>query len=205
VNELALMCQHLGVDVWEVIDAAATKPFGYQAFYPGPGIGGHCIPLDPYYLTWKARLSGFEAKFISLAGEINSSMPHYVVTLISDALNEEGKCVKGSRILILGAAYKKNVGDVRESPAIEIMESLIARGAEMYYTDPYVPSLVVGDRVFESIPLEAGSLKAMDCVVVVTNHDSFNYDLVSANARLIVDTRNAMRNTRNVSGRIVKL
>jgi len=207
-NEMALLCRHLGIDVWEVIDAAATKPFGYQAFYPGPGIGGHCIPLDPYYLTWKARVSGFEAKFISLAGEINSGMPQHVVALISDALNDEGKCVNGARILILGVAYKRNVSDVRESPALEIISLLCAKGADIRYSDPFVPSLVIDGHTHESVPSDSSVLEDADCVVIVTDHNAFDYSRIGAHAKLIVDTRNAMRVRRGgkkPAARIVRL
>lgn len=208
VNEVALMCHYLGIDVWEVIDAAATKPFGYQAFYPGPGIGGHCIPLDPYYLTWKARVSGFEARIIGLAGEINSSMPQHVVALISDALNDEGKCVNGARILILGVAYKKDVSDVRESPALEIMSLLRAKGADLRYSDPFVPSLAIDGHTYEAVPADIGVLEDADCVVVVTDHSAFDYGRIGAHAKLIVDTRNAMRVRRGgkkPAARIVRL
>ncbi len=205
VNELALMCQRLGIDVWEVIEAAATKPFGYQAFFPGPGIGGHCIPLDPYYLTWRARVSGYEAKFIGLAGEINSSMPHHVVALISDALNEAGKCVKGSSILILGAAYKKNVSDVRESPALVVMELLEAKGAKVSYADPFVPTVTVAERVYESLSVEQKVLESADCVAIITNHDGFDYELVGKHASLIIDTRNAMKGVSGTKGAVIKL
>src|SRR5262249_185434 len=142
-NEMALICHHLGADVWEVIEAAATKPFGFLPFYPGPGIGGHCIPIDPFYLAWKARLNGYEAKFISPADEINRAMPRHVVGLVADALNAEGKAVKGARILVLGVAYKRGVGDVRESPAVEIIDQLLARGARVQYADPFVPTLAL--------------------------------------------------------------
>lgn len=205
VNELALMCHRFDIDVWEVIDAAATKPFGYQAFYPGPGIGGHCIPLDPYYLTWKARLSGYEAKFIGLAGELNAGMPNHVVSLVGDALNEDGKCINGSNILIVGVAYKKNVGDVRESPALEIIHGLKAKGAKVTYCDPYVPSLEHGDFHMEATPFSAQMLNKVDCAVVVTNHDSFDYKMIGDETKLIVDTRNAMKPVVNPKGRVVKL
>jgi UDP-N-acetyl-D-glucosamine dehydrogenase len=205
VNEMALLCEHLDIDVWEVIDAAATKPFGYQAFYPGPGIGGHCIPLDPYYLTWRARVSGFEAKFISLAGEINSNMPHYVVTLTADAMNDEGKCLKGSRILILGVAYKRNVNDVRESPALEIIDHLTNKGAIVTYSDPYVQSLTVGERTYKHQDLTDATLRAADSVLIITDHDDFDYESVGKHGKLIIDTRNAMRRIKNPTGKVVKL
>ena len=204
-NEMALLCRHLGIDVWEVIDAAATKPFGYQAFYPGPGIGGHCIPLDPYYLTWKARVSGFEARIIGLAGEINSTMPQHVAALISDALNDQGKCISGTRILILGVAYKKNVSDVRESPALEIMSILRAKGADIRYSDPYVPSLVVDGHTYEAVPADAAVLREADCAVIVTDHDAFDYKSIGEHSSLIVDARNAMKGVRQPAARVVKL
>ena len=205
VNEMAQMCHYLGIDVWEVINAAATKPFGYQAFYPGPGIGGHCIPLDPYYLTWKARVSGYEAKFIALAGEINSNMPHYVLGLIADALNDDGKCIKGSKILILGVAYKKNVSDTRESPAIEIIALLQAKGADVSYADPFVPTLTVNGRACRSVVLDDKGLRASDCAVIIANHDSFDYHQIGEHAKLIVDTRNAMVSVEKPKGKVVKL
>ncbi len=205
VNELAQMCRHLKIDVWEVINAAATKPFGYQAFYPGPGIGGHCIPLDPYYLTWKARVSGYEAKFISLAGEVNSNMPHYVLTLVTDAMNDVGKCINGSKILILGVAYKKNVGDVRESPALEIIDLLQAKGAKISFADPFVPSLKVGDKVMKPVKADAKTLQAADCAIIIANHDAFDYKAIGENAKLTIDTRNAMKGVGRTKGKVVKL
>lgn len=204
-NEMALLCRHLGIDVWEVIDGAATKPFGFQAFYPGPGIGGHCIPLDPYYLTWKARISGFDARFVGLATEINSNMPQYVVSMISDALNDEGKCVKNANILILGVAYKKNVEDVRESPALEIMKSLCLRGANVEYSDPHVPSLAIGAGILNSVAINENELQNADCAVIIADHDAFDYAQIGANARLVVDTRNAMKTVRDPRAKIVRL
>lgn len=205
VNEMAQMCHYLGIDVWEVINAAATKPFGYQAFYPGPGIGGHCIPLDPYYLTWKARVSGYEAKFIALASEINSNMPQYVLALIADALNDDGKCIKGSKILILGVAYKKNVSDTRESPAIEIIALLQAKGADVSYADPFVPTLIVNGRACQSVALGDDILRDSDCAVIIANHDAFDYHQIGEHAKLIVDTRNAMVSVEKPRGKVVKL
>jgi UDP-N-acetyl-D-glucosamine dehydrogenase len=205
VNEMALLCKHLGIDVWEVIAAAATKPFGYQAFYPGPGIGGHCIPLDPYYLTWRARVSGYEAKFISLAGEINSSMPHHVVTMVADALNEVSKPVNGTKILVIGVAYKKNVNDTRESPAIEIMENLAKRGAVLSYVDPYVPEFEAGGVKYKGVELTEATIRDSDLVLIVTDHSNIDYKLIGANAKLVVDTRNAMRDVEKPAGKVVKL
>lgn len=192
-NEMAIVCRHLGIDVWEVIDAAATKPFGFMAHYPGPGIGGHCIPLDPHYLSWKARLNGYEPRFIGLASEINGSMPHYVVDLVIDGLNDAAKCVRGSKILVLGVAYKPNVGDFRESPALEILDLLDRRGAKLAYCDPYVPTIVLGERVMASQELTAGLIREQDCCLIITNHRDFDYELLVRESSLVVDTRNASR------------
>jgi UDP-N-acetyl-D-glucosamine dehydrogenase len=192
-NELALMCDKMNINVWEVIDAAKTKPFGYMAFYPGPGIGGHCIPIDPLYLSWKAKLYGFEARLIELAAQINSAMPEYVVKKIGDALNAHKKSIKGARILILGIAYKKNVSDYRESPAFEVIHFLKEKGATVSYSDPYVPHVEEGDAKMKSVKLTAALLKSIDCAVVITDHEKFDYADIVKNARLIVDTRNAVK------------
>jgi len=194
VNEMALMCNKLGVNVWEVIDAAATKPFGFMPFYPGPGIGGHCIPIDPMYLTWKARMVGFEARLIELASQINSQMPHFVVEKVVDALNEQERSIKNSNIHILGVAYKPNVSDTRESPALDIITLLQRKGAKITYSDPHVPQLRLGRLSLKARPLNENALKVADCVVLVTNHDAFDYEYIWKNARLIVDTRNAFKN-----------
>jgi UDP-N-acetyl-D-glucosamine dehydrogenase len=196
-NEMALICERLGINVWEVIDAAATKPFGFMAHYPGPGIGGHCIPLDPHYLSWKARLSGYEPKFISLATEINSAMPHHVVDLVIKALNDQSKSVRDSKILVLGVAYKPNISDYRESPSLEIMEMLYAQGANLSYSDPYVPAVDHGliSLVHDDITSEL--LGGSDCVLVVTHHKSFNYEYIVREAPLVVDTRNVTRRFSN--------
>ncbi|RLG99064.1 UDP-N-acetyl-D-glucosamine dehydrogenase, partial [Candidatus Bathyarchaeota archaeon] len=194
VNEMALMCNKLGVNVWEVIDAAATKPFGFMPFYPGPGIGGHCIPIDPMYLTWKARMVGFEARLIELASQINSQMPHFVVEKVVDALNEQEKSIKNSKIHILGVAYKPNVSDTRESPALDIITLLQRKGAKITYSDPYVPQLRLRGLSLKARPLNGNVLKAADCAVLITNHDAFDYEYIWKNARLIVDTRNAFKN-----------
>src|SRR5262245_45032749 len=186
VNELALMCHKMDIDVWEVIDAAKTKPFGFMPFYPGPGLGGHCIPIDPYYLSWKARQNGFECRFIELAGHVNSAMPEYVVRRVSDALNTVGKPIKGSRIHLCGIAYKKNVSDVRESPALDIIELLIHRGAVVSYTDPYVPELEQGGRRYESVDFKAIDAAGFDCAVLTTDHSAFDYSQI-ARLPLIVD------------------
>jgi len=196
VNELALMCDRLGVDVWEVIDAAATKPFGFMPFYPGPGLGGHCIPVDPFYLSWKARESGFEARFIELAGAVNSAMPHYVVSLIADALNSVRLPLNGSRVLVAGVSYKRDVDDIRESPAMDLLGLLRARGAEVAYSDPHVPTLS-GRHWQDGIDLEHVDLNdalpgTYDCIVIVTDHSRFDYDRLQLAAKVVVDTRNAI-------------
>ena len=193
VNEIALMCSALKINVWEVIEAAKTKPFGFMAFYPGPGLGGHCIPIDPFYLSWKAKMNGFDARFIELAGHINESMPRFVVERITDALNHHRKSVRGSRIHVLGVAYKAGVNDIRESPALNVMKILADKGAVLSYTDPYIP--VVREEGFEldSVPLEAARMKAVDCVVILTAHREIDYDLVVRSAPLVVDTRNALQ------------
>jgi UDP-N-acetyl-D-glucosamine dehydrogenase len=194
VNEMALMCHNLDIDVWEVIGAAQTKPFGFMPFYPGPGIGGHCIPLDPHYLSWKARLHGFEARFISLAEEVNSHMPQHVVQLVQDGLNELSKSLKGSRVLILGVAYKRDINDVRESPALAIVEELLRKGAEVSYHDPFVPEMSLdGKGVLVSAALTDESLSGCDCTVIVTDHSGFDYSRVVRLAPLIIDTRNVTR------------
>lgn len=193
VNELALMCHRMGVDVWEVIEAAKSKPFGFMPFYPGPGLGGHCIPIDPLYLSWKAKLHGFEPRFIELASQVNAAMPEYVVERVGQALNRRGLALKGSRILLLGAAYKPNVGDTRESPALEIFQYLLRKGAQVSYHDPYVPALAVSGRTFRSVPLTPGKIRKADCAVVVTDHAKVDYQLVFRHARLLLDTRNALR------------
>jgi UDP-N-acetyl-D-glucosamine dehydrogenase len=192
VNEIALMCHKMDIDVWEVIDAAKTKPFGFMAFYPGPGLGGHCIPIDPFYLSWKARQNGFEARFIELAGHVNSSMPEYVVQRVTDALNSVAKPVKGSRVHLFGVAYKRDVNDMRESPALDIIELLARRGAQVSYTDPYVPRLEQVGRALESVAFEQAVSTAWDCVVVATDHAVFDYRRIAA-LPLVVDTRNALK------------
>ncbi|MBI4589274.1 MAG: nucleotide sugar dehydrogenase [Candidatus Rokubacteria bacterium] len=191
VNELAIMCRRLGLSVWEVIEAASTKPFGYMPFYPGPGIGGHCIPVDPYYLSWKARLAGYEPKFMAFADEINRQMPTYVVQMVVDALNEKGRAVRGAKILALGVAYKAGVADVRESPAVEILETLLAKGAQVSYADPHVPTLTIGDRRLASLPWGSVDLPSQDLVLILTNHAEFDLKRVAAEAPLVLDTRNA--------------
>jgi len=206
VNELTLMCDKLGVDVWEVIEAAKTKPFGFMPFYPGPGIGGHCIKIDPLYLSWKARLHGFEAKFIELADQINSGMPEYVVGKITSTLNKRGKTVKESKILILGTAYKRDVSDTRESPAIEIIRILKNQGAMVSYSDPYVFQIELDKKSLKSSNLNNRFLKSRDCVVIVTDHSNVDYRKVVKNSKLVVDTRNATRHiSNNEKRKVVKL
>ena len=196
-NEIALMCARLGVDVWEVVDAAATKPFGFMPFYPGPGLGGHCIPIDPFYLSWKARQSGFDSRFIELAGQINGAMPHFVVQTIADALNETRKPVNGSNVLVLGIAYKRDIDDIRESPSLDVMTVLTQKGARVRYSDPYVPVLGAehwqGAVELHSEPLNAAVLAQADCVVILTDHRVIDYDLVQCSAPVVVDTRNAIQ------------
>jgi len=205
VNEVAIMCDKLGLDVWEVIEAASTKPYGFMPFYPGPGLGGHCIPVDPHYLAWKLKTMDYNARFIQLAGEINASMPCYVVDKIFDALNDEGKAVRGSHILLLGVAYKREVSDIRESPALDILRLLEAKGAVVSYHDPYVPHLRLDSAVLHSVTLDAEVLGSADCVVVTTDHRSYDWDWVVRSSRLLVDTRNATAGVGEYSARIVKL
>jgi UDP-N-acetyl-D-glucosamine dehydrogenase len=203
VNEVALMCRKLGLDTWEVIDAAATKPFGFMPFYPGPGLGGHCIPIDPHYLSWKLKTLEYTARFIALAGEVNSGMPEVVAQLVVDALNEKRLAVNGSRILILGVAYKRDIDDRRESPALDVLKILQQRGAEVLFHDPHIDSIeLAGGRLF-SVDL-AQALPTADCVVVVTDHSRIDWDLVATEAACIVDARNALRG-RAVRGRLWRL
>ena len=202
VNEIAMMCDRMGINVWEVIDAAATKPFGFMPFYPGPGLGGHCIPIDPFYLSWKTKQAGIEARFIDLAGYINGQMPHFVLDKIQNALNDASKPLRGSRVHVMGVAYKRNIDDVRESPAIDIIHLLRLRGTEVTYSDPYVPHVH-----FEDGDLRAQdphlSISEADCVVIVTDHTATDYGFIVENAKLIVDTRNALK--KYVSDKIVRL
>jgi UDP-N-acetyl-D-glucosamine dehydrogenase len=192
-NEMALMCDRMGLNVWEVIDAAATKPFGFMPFYPGPGLGGHCIPIDPFYLSWKTKQAGIEARFIDLAGYINGHMPHFVLDKIQNALNDHGKPLKGSHIHILGVAYKRNIDDVRESPALDIILLLERRGARVTYSDPFVPRVRLDGRELQAEEPMTMAARA-DCVVIVTDHTAFDYPGIVKTARLIVDTRNALKN-----------
>jgi UDP-N-acetyl-D-glucosamine dehydrogenase len=213
-NEMARLCYALNIDTWEVIRAAATKPFGFMAFYPGPGIGGHCIPLDPHYLSWKARQHGFDSRFIGLAEEVNSRMPDHVVQLIADGLNDESKSMKGSRILLLGVAYKQDIDDVRESPALSIIDRLRTKGAEVRYHDPFVKEVRFedahtegGGEPLDSVPLTDDELRNADCLVIVTNHSAIDYQRVCRLGSLIVDTRNALNSEvrRGSSARIIRL
>jgi UDP-N-acetyl-D-glucosamine dehydrogenase len=195
VNEIAIMCDTMGINVWEVIEAAATKPFGFMPFYPGPGLGGHCIPIDPFYLSWKTKQAGIEARFIELAGYINGQMPHFVVEKVQNALNEFRKPVKGSNILIYGAAYKRDIDDVRESPALDIMHLLRKRGAQIAYVDPYVPELRLEGETIHASGTDA--VAGSDCVVIVTDHSCFDYQALLRDAALIVDTRNALKGVKS--------
>jgi len=191
VNEFAIMCRRLGISVWEVIDAAATKPFGFMPFYPGPGLGGHCLPSDPHYLSWRVRLEGYEPRFIAFADEINRQMPAYVVQLVADALNDRGRAVRGARVLVLGVAYKPNVADTRDSPAIEIIQTLLAKGARVAYHDPLVPSLTLDRTTLESIAWRDADLAGRDLVLILTAHRGYDWGAIVREARLVVDTRNA--------------
>jgi len=213
-NEMARLCYALNIDTWEVIRAAATKPFGFMPFYPGPGIGGHCIPLDPHYLSWKARQHGFDSRFISLAEEVNSRMPEHVVQLVSDGLNDERKPMKGSKVLLLGVAYKKDINDVRESPALSIIDRLRAKGANVRYHDPFVAELRFDDahtdstgEPLNSVPLTNEELQSADCVIIVTDHSDIDYKHICSLVPLIVDTRNALNGDirRESSARIIRL
>lgn len=203
VNEIAIICNKLDLDVWEIINAAATKPFGFMPFYPGPGLGGHCIPIDPHYLSWKLKTLNYNAKFIELAGEINSSMPGFVVNKVVDALNSAKKSVSGSRILLIGVAYKKNISDVREAPALDIINVLKQKGAAVSYHDPYVQTLQENEFTLKSIKLSEKVLKSADCVVIVTDHECFDYKFITKNSKIVIDTRNATKDISNK--KIIKL
>lgn len=198
VNEMKIVADRMGIDIFEVIDAAKTKPFGFTAYYPGPGLGGHCIPIDPFYLTWKAREYGLHTRFIELSGEVNRAMPEYVVSKLMDGLNDQGKSLKGSKVLVLGIAYKKNVDDMRESPSVEIMELVQAKGAAISYSDPHVPKFPkMREHKFDlsSVELTAAALQEFDAVVLATDHDKFDYDFIHENSRLIIDSRGKYRHT----------
>jgi len=207
VNELKVLFDKMGIDVWEVIRGAATKPFGFTAFYPGPGLGGHCIPIDPFYLSWKARQYETPTRFIELAGEINNAMPQYVVDKVSEALNAEKKPINGSRILVMGLAYKKDVDDIRESPSIELIEMLQERGALVDYNDPFVPKTPrqrEHDLQLTSVELTPENLAGYDCVLIATDHTEYDYQMVADHARLIVDTRNACNAVQSPKARLIK-
>ncbi len=205
VNELALMCDLLGVDVYEVIDAAATKPFGFSPFYPGPGLGGHCIPIDPHYLAWKLKALNFQARFIGLAAEINGMMPSVVATMVADGLNLASKSIRGSKVLILGVAYKKDVSDCRESPALDVMRLLCDKGAILSYNDPFVPSLRIAGSVLHSIEASPAAIASHDCVVILTDHSVYDIPTIVDAAKLIIDTRNSTKNLHTYKDRIIKL
>ena len=207
VNEMKIILEKLDVDIWEVVEAAATKPFGFEAFYPGPGLGGHCIPIDPFYLTWKAKEVGMPTRFIELAGEVNQKMPGIVVDKVAYALNEDGQSLHGGMVLVVGVAYKPDVDDIRETPAVFIIEDLISRGAIVEYHDPHVPvfpKMRGHDVNLSSVPLKKGTIGNYDAVLIVTNHASINWNLIASNAKLIVDTRNALSSCKDIHGRVVK-
>ncbi|MDH4099764.1 MAG: nucleotide sugar dehydrogenase, partial [Nitrospirota bacterium] len=203
VNEIALMSDRMGIDVWEVIDSAATKPFGFMPFYPGPGLGGHCIPIDPFYLSWKAKSYGFEARFIELAGQVNGNMPAHVVTRVADALNDQGKCIKGAKVLILGVAYKKDIDDIRESPALDVIGLLQKKGAKVDYYDPYIPSFDEHGFKMKGIKKLDGACGKYDCAVIITNHSGIDYKKIVAESPCVVDTRNALKGVK--SRKVVRL
>ncbi len=208
VNELKMLFDRMGIDIWEVIEAARTKPFGFQAFYPGPGLGGHCIPIDPFYLTWKARQYDVNTKFIELAGEINTSMPYYVVEKIMDALNGAGKSIKGAKVLVLGAAYKKDVDDMRESPSLKLMRIMAEKGARVDYNDPHIPRisrLRKYEMDMQSVPLTEENLRGYDCAVIATDHSAYNPDFIAANSQLVIDTRNLIKNPAAWNGKVKKV
>ena len=207
VNELKMLCDRMGIDVWEVIEAASTKPFGFQAFYPGPGLGGHCIPIDPFYLTWKAREFEFHTRFIELAGEVNTRMPYYVVERTMDALNGHQKTLKGARVLCIGAAYKKDIDDMRESPSLRVMSLLEEKGARVDYHDPFVPRLPAGHGLRNELvskPCTPESLAGYDVVLILTDHSQLDYAQIVASSALVIDTRNATRAVKHGREKIVK-
>jgi UDP-N-acetyl-D-glucosamine dehydrogenase len=205
VNELALMCDVLGVDVYEVIDAAATKPFGFIPFYPGPGLGGHCIPIDPHYLAWKLKALNFQARFIGLAAEINGMMPSVVTTMVGEGLNRFAKSIRGSKVLVLGVAYKKNVSDCRESPALDIMRMLGDRGAILSYNDPLVPTVRMNGNVLKSVELTPATIESQDCTIILTDHADYDFRRIVAASKLVIDTRNATKNLGEFRDKIIKL
>ena len=205
INEMAIMCARLGVDVWEVIEAAKSKPFGFMPFYPGPGLGGHCIPIDPHYLSWRLRALNYNARFIELASEINTQMPYHVIELIMNALNDDGKALNGAKVGVLGMAYKADIDDVRESPSLDVHHLLEDKGADVSFNDPFVETVrLPGDRTGTSVPLTGEWLAAQDCVVIVTNHSAYDYDFILNHAKLVVDTRNATKGYTGTA-RVVRL
>jgi UDP-N-acetyl-D-glucosamine dehydrogenase len=204
-NELAFACRKIGVDPWEVIDAAATKPFGFMPFYPGPGIGGHCIPVDPLYLSWKVRLTGYEARFIALADQINRAMPEHVVNLVLDSLNDRARALRGASVLVLGVTYKRDVNDIRESPALEIIEMLARKGAQVSYADPFIPQLALDGHKLTAVEPTREAVSAADCVLILTDHSLFDYALIAECAPLVVDTRNALKHRHQSRSSIVTL
>ena len=207
VNELKQLFDRMGIDVWEVVRGASSKPFGYQPFYPGPGLGGHCIPIDPFYLTWKARQFGMPTRFIELAGEINTNMPHYVIQRTMDALNEQKKSLNGSKVLVLGLAYKKDIDDIRESPSLELIELLRGKGAKVDYNDPYIPQTKKTreyDLKMKSVPLTPANIKKYDCLLVATAHSDYDMNMIVKNAKLVIDTRNACENVKAGKHKVVK-
>jgi UDP-N-acetyl-D-glucosamine dehydrogenase len=205
VNELAQMCDVLGVDVYEVIDAAASKPFGFIPFYPGPGLGGHCIPIDPHYLAWKLKALNFQARFIGLASEINGMMPSVVTTMVGEGLNRFSKSIRGSKVLILGVAYKKNVSDCRESPALDVMRMLSEKGAILSYNDPFVPTLRMNGKTLKSVELTSVNIESQDCVIILTDHSAYDFRRIMAASKLVVDTRNATKDLQEFKDKIIKL
>ena len=207
VNELAIMCERLGVDVWEVIDAAASKPFGFMKFTPGPGLGGHCIPIDPLYLSWKMKSFQYNARFIELASEINTNMPRYVVSRVLDAMNDRGKVLKGSKVLVLGVAYKPDIDDVRESPAMDVIGLLQNKGAKVEYHDPFIPHIHHENDGWQmdSVKDMNASVKEADAVVIITNHKEYDYNAIVESAKFVFDTRNATRKVSDESGKVVRL
>jgi UDP-N-acetyl-D-glucosamine dehydrogenase len=205
VNELAFACRKIGVDPWEVIEAAATKPFGFMPFYPGPGIGGHCIPVDPLYLSWKVRLTGYEAQFIALADQINRAMPEHVVTLVANALNDRGRALRGASVLVVGVTYKADVNDIREAPSLEIIQLLDRKGARVSYADPFVPQLVVDGLKLSAVEPTLEIIGTADCVLILTNHSVFDYSAIADRAALVVDTRNALKAYRQTRSSIITL
>jgi len=207
VNEMKVLATKMGVDIWEIIEASSTKPFGFMPFYPGPGLGGHCIPIDPFYLAWKAKEYGFNTHFIELAGEVNTSMPQYVMDRLADVFNSKGKCLNGSKVLVLGVAYKKDTDDIRESPGLEVMDLLRKKGTEVLYNDPYIhkiPDMRKYDFTMDSTELTEELLQSLDAVLIATSHSSYDYEWIVANSDLVLDTRNATQKVRNNRERIIK-